>query len=59
VSQEPTLFATSIKKNLLLGRDSQSATAEVMEEVARVANAHSSFIIIKLQGMKGRGEKNC
>jgi ATP-binding cassette, subfamily B (MDR/TAP), member 1 len=58
VSQEPTLFATSIKKNLLLGRDSQSATAEVMEEVARVANAHSSFII-KLQGMKGRGEKNC
>nr|AFP44681.1 hypothetical protein [Eragrostis tef] len=46
VSQEPTLFATSIKENLLLGRDSQSATLAEMEEAARVANAHS--FIIKL-----------
>ena len=46
VSQEPTLFATSIKENLLLGRDSQSATQAEMEEAARVANAHS--FVIKL-----------
>jgi ATP-binding cassette, subfamily B (MDR/TAP), member 1 len=46
VSQEPALFATSIKENLLLGRDSQSATPAEMEEAARVANAHS--FIIKL-----------
>ncbi|CAD6245579.1 unnamed protein product [Miscanthus lutarioriparius] len=46
VSQEPTLFATSIKENLLLGRDSQSATQAEMEEAAMVANAHS--FIVKL-----------
>nr|AAR00316.1 PGP1 [Zea mays] len=46
VSQEPALFATSIRENLLLGRDSQSATLAEMEEAARVANAHS--FIIKL-----------
>nr|CAB3483843.1 unnamed protein product [Digitaria exilis] len=46
VSQEPTLFATSIKENLLLGRDSESTTQAEMEEAARVANAHS--FIIKL-----------
>lgn len=46
VSQEPTLFATSIKENLLLGRESHSATQAEMEEAARVANAHS--FIIKL-----------
>ncbi|XP_047061877.1 ABC transporter B family member 1 [Lolium rigidum] len=44
VSQEPALFATSIRENLLLGRD--SATQVEMEEAARVANAHS--FIIKL-----------
>ncbi|KAJ1269703.1 hypothetical protein BS78_07G231700 [Paspalum vaginatum] len=49
VSQEPTLFATSIKENLLLGRESQSATQAEMEEAARVANAHS-FIIKLPQG---------
>ncbi|CAO2207620.1 unnamed protein product [Urochloa humidicola] len=49
VSQEPTLFATSIKENLLLGRDSESATQAEMEEAARVANAHS-FIIKLPQG---------
>ncbi|KAK3124161.1 hypothetical protein QOZ80_8AG0641320 [Eleusine coracana subsp. coracana] len=46
VSQEPTLFATTIKENLLLGRDSNTATTAEMEEAARVANAHS--FIIKL-----------
>ena len=46
VAQEPTLFATSIKENLLLGRESESATQAEMEEAARVANAHS--FIIKL-----------
>ncbi|OEL30972.1 ABC transporter B family member 1 [Dichanthelium oligosanthes] len=46
VSQEPTLFATSIKENLLLGRESEGATQAEMEEAARVANAHS--FIIKL-----------
>ncbi|CAO2839502.1 unnamed protein product [Amaranthus hypochondriacus] len=44
VSQEPALFATSIKENILLGRPDASL-AEV-EEAARVANAHS--FIIKL-----------
>ncbi|GJN04300.1 hypothetical protein PR202_ga21839 [Eleusine coracana subsp. coracana] len=44
VSQEPTLFATTIKENLLLGRDSNTATTAEMEEgAARVANAHTSF----------------
>ncbi|CAL5014182.1 unnamed protein product [Urochloa decumbens] len=49
VSQEPTLFATSIRENLLLGRDSETATQAEMEEAARVANAHS-FIIKLPQG---------
>jgi ATP-binding cassette subfamily B (MDR/TAP) protein 1 len=44
VSQEPALFATSIRENLLLGRE--EATQVEMEEAARVANAHS--FIIKL-----------
>uniref|UniRef100_A0A0E0LY19 Uncharacterized protein n=1 Tax=Oryza punctata TaxID=4537 RepID=A0A0E0LY19_ORYPU len=44
VSQEPALFATTIRENLLLGRD--GATQEEMEEAARVANAHS--FIVKL-----------
>ncbi|CAN6487128.1 unnamed protein product [Victoria cruziana] len=39
VSQEPALFATSIKGNMLLGR--ADATEVEMEEAARVANAHS------------------
>lgn len=45
VSQEPALFATSIRENLLLGRE--DATQVEIEEAARVANAHS--FIIKLQ----------
>lgn len=44
VSQEPALFATSIRENLLLGRE--NATQEEIEEAARVANAHS--FIVKL-----------
>lgn len=44
VSQEPALFATSIKENVLLGRP--DATQIEIEEAARVANAHS--FIIKL-----------
>ncbi|MCD7468272.1 mitochondrial metallopeptidase [Datura stramonium] len=44
VSQEPALFATSIKENILLGRP--DATLIEIEEAARVSNAHS--FIIKL-----------
>ncbi|PSS04589.1 ABC transporter B family member 1 like [Actinidia chinensis var. chinensis] len=39
VSQEPALFATTIKENILLGRP--DATLVEIEEAARVANAHS------------------
>ena len=39
VSQEPALFATSIKENMLLGREDASQVE--MEEAARVTNAHS------------------
>ncbi|CAL9160332.1 unnamed protein product [Musa hybrid cultivar] len=45
VSQEPALFATTIKENLLLGRE--DATQAEIEEAARVANAHS--FIVKLR----------
>lgn len=45
VSQEPALFATTIRENLLLGREGEASQVE-MEEAARVANAHS--FIIKL-----------
>lgn len=44
VSQEPALFATTIRENMLLGRP--DATQIEIEEAARVANAHS--FIIKL-----------
>ncbi|GAB2300622.1 Multidrug resistance protein 1 [Dionaea muscipula] len=44
VSQEPALFATTIKENILLGKP--DATQVEIEEAARVANAHS--FIIKL-----------
>ncbi|KAJ4979290.1 hypothetical protein NE237_010070 [Protea cynaroides] len=44
VSQEPALFATTIKENILLGRS--DATLVEIEEAARVANAHS--FIVKL-----------
>ncbi|KAF9596368.1 hypothetical protein IFM89_009716 [Coptis chinensis] len=44
VSQEPALFATTIKENMLLGRP--DATEVEIEEAARVANAH--FFIAKL-----------
>ncbi|KAK9158581.1 hypothetical protein Scep_005155 [Stephania cephalantha] len=39
VSQEPALFATTIRENILLGRP--DATQVEIEEAARVANAHS------------------
>ncbi|XP_052175703.1 ABC transporter B family member 1-like [Diospyros lotus] len=39
VSQEPALFATTIKDNILLGRP--DASLDEVEEAARVANAHS------------------
>nr|QVT92340.1 ABC transporter [Salvia miltiorrhiza] len=39
VSQEPALFATNIKENILLGRGDASLVE--IEEAARVANAHS------------------
>ncbi|KAK1426069.1 hypothetical protein QVD17_14737 [Tagetes erecta] len=44
VSQEPALFATTIKENILLGRPDASMVE--VEEAARVSNAHS--FIIKL-----------
>ncbi|KAL6507886.1 Multidrug resistance protein 1 [Orobanche gracilis] len=44
VSQEPALFATTIKENILLGEPDASSIQ--IEEAARVANAHS--FIIKL-----------
>ncbi|KAK7277511.1 hypothetical protein RJT34_22525 [Clitoria ternatea] len=44
VSQEPALFATTIRENILLGRT--DADQVEIEEAARVANAHS--FIIKL-----------
>ncbi|KAF5205821.1 Abc transporter b family member [Thalictrum thalictroides] len=44
VSQEPALFATTIKENILFARP--EATQGEIEEAARVANAHS--FIIKL-----------
>ncbi|KAJ0710650.1 putative Type 1 protein exporter [Helianthus annuus] len=39
VSQEPTLFATTIQENILLGRPNASMVE--IEEAARVSNAHS------------------
>ncbi|KAH6755376.1 ATP binding cassette subfamily B1 [Perilla frutescens var. hirtella] len=44
VSQEPALFATTIKENILLGR--ADASLVEIEEASRVANAHS--FIVKL-----------
>lgn len=44
MSQEPALFATTIKENILLGRPDASLIE--IEEAARVANAHS--FIVKL-----------
>lgn len=44
VSQEPALFATTIKENILLGRPDASMVE--IEEASRVANAHS--FIVKL-----------
>ncbi|KAG6474699.1 hypothetical protein ZIOFF_068637 [Zingiber officinale] len=47
VSQEPALFATSIKENILFGKE--DATMEVVVAAAMAANAHS-FISLLPQG---------
>jgi ABC-type transport system involved in Fe-S cluster assembly fused permease/ATPase subunit len=47
VSQEPALFATSIKENILYGKD--GATQEEVEAAAKAANAHT-FIVGLPQG---------
>ena len=39
VSQEPALFATSIKENILFGRE--DATQEEVVEAAKASNAHN------------------
>ncbi|KHN34176.1 ABC transporter B family member 15-like isoform X1 [Glycine soja] len=55
VSQEPTLFATSIKKNMLFGRE--DANEEEIVEAAKAANAHD-FISQLPQGYNTQvGEK--
>lgn len=47
VSQEPALFATSIKENILFGRE--DATEEEVVEAAKASNAHN-FISMLPQG---------
>ncbi|AES74626.1 putative xenobiotic-transporting ATPase [Medicago truncatula] len=47
VSQEPALFATSIKENILFGRE--DATYEDVVDAAKVSNAHN-FISLLPQG---------
>ncbi|CAI5521652.1 unnamed protein product [Closterium sp. Naga37s-1] len=47
VSQEPSLFATSILENIRYGKE--DATLEEVEEAARIANAHS-FVTALPQG---------
>ena len=39
VSQEPVLFATTIRENILFGRD--GVTQEDVERAAQAANAHN------------------
>jgi ABC-type multidrug transport system fused ATPase/permease subunit len=40
VSQEPKLFAASIRENIVSGAPNFFATDEQIEEAARIANAH-------------------
>ena len=47
VNQEPALFATTIKENILLGKE--NATMEEIEEATKVSNAHN-FISQLTQG---------
>ncbi|KAI5403667.1 hypothetical protein KIW84_051001 [Lathyrus oleraceus] len=55
VSQEPALFATTIRENILLGRP--DANQVEIEEAVRVANAHS-FIVKLPEGYETQiGEK--
>ena len=51
VSQEPTLFATSIKENILFGKE--DANEEDIVEAAKAANAHD-FISQLPQGYNTR-----
>ena len=44
VSQEPVLFHTTIRKNILLGR--ASATDEEIFEAAKMANAHDFIMAL-------------
>jgi ABC-type multidrug transport system fused ATPase/permease subunit len=44
VSQEPALFHTTIRKNILLGRN--SATDEEIFEAAKMANAHDFIMAL-------------
>ncbi|CAI0469185.1 unnamed protein product [Linum tenue] len=53
VSQEPALFATSIRENILLGRP--DADQVEVEEAARVANAHSFIIKVGERGLQLSG----
>jgi len=44
VSQEPILFHTTIRQNILLGHD--SATDEQIQEAAKMANAHDFIMTL-------------
>ena len=50
VNQEPVLFATSIKENILFGKE--DAPMKLIKQAAKAANAHD--FIIKLPNMKLR-----
>lgn len=54
VSQEPVLFQTTIRENILLGRE--GATAAEVEAAARIANAHD-FIMALPDVSDERGER--
>lgn len=44
VSQEPVLFQTTIRENILLGCD--SATEKEIHEAAKMANAHDFIMVL-------------
>ena len=44
VSQEPVLFATSIKENIMFGRD--GVTQAEIEQAAKEANAHNFIMTL-------------
>lgn len=55
VSQEPTLFATTIKENILLGKP--EATQEEVEAAAKSANAHTFVTALPMGYDTHVGEK--